>query len=251
MAAGSRPKFYQPKVIRAETKALGNNRVEAVVSSELKDRDGDIIRVAGWELADFLRHPVLLSSHNYGSLRSQIGHWESMEPKGKKLVGVAQYYVGEGNDEADWGYNLATKGRAAYSVGFRPDMSRAKEIENADGVRSVSYEYNGQTLLEVSQVVIPANQDALQIIRTAKALHPVVGELIDEALAELKLSDSPSLAGLEAVVETFHPDRLKAEMKALLPELLRELTQPLIPPEKLAIPVEDFRKLLNKGAQPW
>ena len=64
------------KVTHAETKDLGEGRVLAVMSTELKDRDGDILRVAGWNLDSFQAHPVLMSSHNYGDLQSQIGEWQ-------------------------------------------------------------------------------------------------------------------------------------------------------------------------------
>uniref|UniRef100_A0A6M3XKJ0 Putative prohead protease n=1 Tax=viral metagenome TaxID=1070528 RepID=A0A6M3XKJ0_9ZZZZ len=168
------------KLARVETKVLSTGRIHAVVSTEAKDRDGDIIRVAGWQLDNFMRHPVLLSSHNYRELRSQIGEWEDMAVKGKRLEGVAHYLVGEGNEEADWGYNLATKGMAAYSVGFIPDMDKAVELEGTGGFFG-NYEFNGQELLEVSQVTIPSNPQALQTLK-GLGMHPVMDEMIDEML---------------------------------------------------------------------
>lgn len=171
---------YRNKITRAETRVLSKGLVEATVSTEAKDRDGDIIRVRGWDLTSFLTYPVLISSHNYGSLKSIIGHWESMEVKGKKLVGTAQYYIGKGNEEADWGFQLAEMGRAAYSVGFKPDMSKAKELESNDPWFS-NFEFNGQELLEVSQVTIPSNPEALQRAKGLK-LHPVIDAIIGEAL---------------------------------------------------------------------
>lgn len=249
---------YKLKYVRAITKALEPGLIQAVVSSERKDRDGDIIRAAGWDLADFLRHPVLLSSHNYNSLRSQIGHWESMEVKGKKLVGVARYYVGKGNDEADWGYQLAEMGQAAYSVGFAPDLSKAKELENPDSMFP-SFEYAGQSLWEVSQVVIPANPDALQGMKAAK-LHPVLAELVEELLA-----DAPSVAAtviaadatvavaeiVAAEVPSSLRDEIHKALKDILPPLLRELMQqpqPKADDNYLPISSEELKELLRQGA---
>ena len=160
---------------------LEAGRIQAVVSTEAKDRQGDLIRQDGWDLKNFMAHPVLLSSHDYMSLRSVIGEWESMEVKGKKLVGIAKYYIGQGNEEADWGFNLASKGRAAYSVGFLPDMSKAKELDSDNWMGS--FEFNGQELLEVSQVSIPANPEALQHMKTLQ-LDPIISELITEQLTE-------------------------------------------------------------------
>jgi len=182
---------YETKVIDAKT-----GRVEAVVSTESTDRQGDIIRQDGWDMKSFMAHPVLLASHDYYDLRSQIGEWESMAVKGKQLVGIARYYIGEGNEQADWGFKLASKGRAAFSVGFIPDMDKAKRIEGDDSDDDffAHFEFNGQELLEVSHVTIPANADALQVIRAAKGLHPAIAEIVDEALRDLKAPTTITLA---------------------------------------------------------
>jgi len=175
------------KLIRAETKVLdeGEGLVEATVSTESPDRDGDVIRQKFWQIENFKRHPVLLSSHDYTDLRSQIGEWQSMDIKGEKLVGVAKYYINEGNEQADWGFNLATKKRAAFSVGFMPDWDSASELENGTGGKSVfpNYEFKGQELLEVSHVIVPANPDALQRMKGVK-LPATILALVDEILAE-------------------------------------------------------------------
>jgi len=178
--------MFRTKIVRPETKLLDEEegRVSAVVSTETKDRDGDIIRVAGWDLKAFLQHPVLLSSHDYRSLRSVIGEWESMEVKGKRLVGTARYYIGTGkNDEADWGFELAKLGRAAFSVGFIPDMEKAEPIDGeAEGFLR-PMEFNGQELLEVSHVSIPSNPDALQRMKGA-GLDPAIAEVVEEILTD-------------------------------------------------------------------
>lgn len=147
------------KVVQAKTKELGEGRIHAIVSTESQDREGDIIRASGWNLDNFKAHPVLLASHNYFDLRAQIGEWESMEVSGEQLEGVARYYIDMGNEQADWGYLIASEGRAAYSVGFIPDMDEAKELSTGG---ADSYEFQGQELLEVSHVTIPANPQALQ-----------------------------------------------------------------------------------------
>lgn len=168
------------KMIRAETKVLDEDSgtLEAVVSTESVDRDGDIVRARGWDLAHFNKHPVLLSSHNYGSLKSQIGEWTSMDVKGKKLIGTAKYYIDSGNDEADWGFELAKRGRAAFSVGFIPDMEKAKPIDGKDSFFG-PMEFIGQELLEVSHVTVPANADALQRMK-GMSLDPVIQGILDE-----------------------------------------------------------------------
>ena len=155
-------------------------RVEAILSTETRDRDGDIIRASGWNTENFMRHPVLLSSHNYFELKSVIGMWEDVRTEGKQLRGTAKYFVGEGNKEADWAFKLVERGLGSYSVGFIPDMKMASEVEIDGGA---SYEFKGQELLEASQVTIPSNPDALQRMKGMK-LHPVVKELLDGVTAK-------------------------------------------------------------------
>jgi len=173
-----RTKFVRPTEIKILDKAAG--RISAVVSTENVDRDGDIIRQANWDLDNFKAHPILLSSHNYRGLSNQIGEWTDIRVEGKELIGDAQYYLKQGNAEADWGFVLASKGRAAFSVGFVPDMSKAKTIETAG---NMAYEFQGQELLEVSQVTVPSNAQALQSLKGIE-LHPEIDTLVNEMLSD-------------------------------------------------------------------
>ena len=174
------------KIIRSTTKLVGDEadgRVAAILSTEDKDRDGDIIRAAGWDLDSFNQHPVLLSSHNYGSLQNQIGEWENVHAEGSKLVGVAKYYIDDGNPEADWGFKLAARGAAAYSVGFIPNYKDAEVLDDDEGEESwwINYDFKtGHELIETSHVTVPSNRQALQEgLKSFGGLHPVeraVGE---------------------------------------------------------------------------
>ena len=186
---------------------LEGGRVNAVVSTEETDRMGDIVRVEGWDFDNFMKHPVLLASHNYYSMQAQIGEWEDMRVKGKKVVGTAKYYIGQGNDDADWGFKLAQKGMAAYSVGFNPDMDKAEVID--DETVFPTYEFKGQELLEVSHVTIPANASALQQMK-AMALDPVVAAVVDEAIGHFDndlrdLTTTTSHAIDEGTIHRLHP----------------------------------------------
>lgn len=191
--------MYKTKMVRAETRLLGDegSDVLAIVSTEDVDRDGDVIRASGWHLDNFMRHPVLLSSHDYGSLRSQIGEWTSMDVRNGKLVGTARYYTNAGNKEADWGFELAKRGRAAFSVGFAPDMTKARSVPTGAGAPP-SFEYNGQELLEVSQVTVPANPQSLQQIKSL-GLHPVIESVVDDVLTDASIPSNTSASAEELV----------------------------------------------------
>jgi len=175
---------YRSKFVNVEAKVLDKEEgtIRAVVSTENVDRDGDVIRQDGWDLRHFKAHPVLLSSHNYRGLTNQIGEWVSMDVVDKELVGHARYYIGEGNPEADWGFFLAGRDRAAFSVGFMPDMSQAKQID-ANG--NISYEFQGQELLEVSQVTVPSNRQSLQAMKSV-GLDPEIETFVDGLLHDME-----------------------------------------------------------------
>jgi hypothetical protein len=181
---------HRAKFIKAETKILDEKEgiISAIVSTESVDRDGDIIRQEGWDLRHFKAHPVLLSSHNYRGLTNQIGEWTSMEVVGKELVGKAKYYIGQGNPEADWGFFLAGRDKAAFSVGFMPDMTQAKELQ---GEGKTSFEFKAQELLEVSQVTVPSNRQSLQAMKGI-GLDPVMERLVDDVLGFIEPDDTSS-----------------------------------------------------------
>lgn len=143
---------------------------EVVMSDETLDRYDEIIEVSAYDntIKQFMKHPVLLSSHRYsGDLRSQIGEWTKVYKDGSKLVGVAKYYVGEGNPEADWAWKLVEKGVAAYSVGLIPkkvetmDWEKWQELKDK-GKKVARRRYKEVELIETSHVLIPANPSALQ-----------------------------------------------------------------------------------------
>lgn len=46
-----------------ELKAVGDETYSFVASDETADRYGDIVRVAGWDLANYKRNPIVLFQH--------------------------------------------------------------------------------------------------------------------------------------------------------------------------------------------
>ena len=206
-------KFVRPTALKLLNEQEG--LISAVVSTEDVDRDGDIVRQDGWDLTHFSTHPILLSSHNYRGLTNQIGEWTQMKVEGTELVGEAKYYIGEGNEEADWGFKLASKGRAAFSVGFVPDMSKAKQIEDNG---NLSYEFQGQELLEVSQVTVPSNPQALQAMKGMN-LHPGVEGLVEEMLGDM----AKELVEVQLPPEPIDIDAIALKVVALIKDDLQKL----------------------------
>ena len=120
--------------------------VVAVVSTEDKDRDGQVVKIDGVDLADYVRNPVLMWSHRYTEPPIGTMMWHRKE-KGRLLM---KFRFAK-TDFASQIYQLY-KDRIlrAFSIGFVPvDYDKENEI------------FNKISILEVSSVPVPANQNAL------------------------------------------------------------------------------------------
>jgi HK97 family phage prohead protease len=179
------------KIIRAEVKEVNLDEftLTAVVSNKKTDRDGDVVLPEAFSkrLKTYKDHPVLLSSHNYADLRKQIGKALSVSVEDNEVVAKFQYFVGEGNPEADWAWVLAQKGIASYSVGFMGhqfDWIKEKDEEGSE--RITGRKFTDIELLEISQVLVPSNRGALQ---QGRSMAQEEAELCEMAIKGLKDED--------------------------------------------------------------
>jgi HK97 family phage prohead protease len=177
------------KTYRVECKATEEDGViDAFIpmSMSTRDRDEEVILPAAFEktLPIFLKRPVLLSSHSYSTLTSQIGEFVDIKIKGKGLFAKPKYYINEGNPEADWAYKLAQHNMAAFSVGFIP-----KKADEGKSDKDPRRTYTEVELLEISQVTVPSNRDAIQGLK-AKAVG-VEAALYDEVLESDLIEKKP------------------------------------------------------------
>ena len=174
------------KTFRTIVKKVGDEEgvIDMLIpmSTAKTDRHGESIDPKGWKkhLKAFKKRAILLSSHNYGSLQNQIGELLDIQVVEEGLLARPKYYINQGNPEADWGYFIATKGKAAYSVGFIP-------IKWTDSKEKPTRTYLEQELVEISQVTVPSNTDAAQGLK-AKAEYreydPIIKDIIDEMIED-------------------------------------------------------------------
>ena len=191
------------RVFLSKVKAVNakDYTVDVVMSDASVDRYREVIHPAAWKngLKSYKKHPVLLSSHNYHGLTNQIG--KALKIKVNELGQLEakmKYFVGKGNEEADWGYFLVEEGIAAYSVGFIPKSyvysgdgdfeDLAKELgyskKEASKIRVI---FTDVELLENSQVLVPANPAGLQKGFDSEGVQEdeVLKGLYTEALAKV------------------------------------------------------------------
>ncbi len=134
----------------------------ATISRETPDRVGDVVEVAGWDLKNFRKNPVVQPFHNYRTL--PVGRSLEEYTKKDRLIGKPQFAP---FPEAQLMYSLYRdhylKG---FSVGFIPKKSEPIEEKKKKDMFGTPVRYIKQELLEYSVVPIPAHADALAEIKT-------------------------------------------------------------------------------------
>lgn len=136
-----------------------NKSFVAIASTEDEDRDKDIVRQAGWKLANFKKNPIIPWSHNYYSvpIARSIKTWiDKDNKKGPRLLFMPKFDKDDDNSMNI--YNKYKNGfLTSFSVGFRGiKFTFRNEEDRWWGGR----EFLQQELLEISAVAIPANPNA-------------------------------------------------------------------------------------------
>lgn len=144
--------------------------VTYVASDESVDRYGDIIKVSGWQLDNYKRNPVVLFGHEDGM--PPIGRaarvWKGRAVDGRRALMIdVEYAPAEASPQAEVLYQLSTRGFLnAVSVGFLPTKPPRTDFtpkeREALGLGDFGVVYDGQDLLEVSLVSVPANPSAVE-----------------------------------------------------------------------------------------
>lgn len=144
-------KELSSKIAKFDIKELWENgSFKVVASDETIDRAGEVIKVSGWELDNFMKNPVIIANHVY-KVENIIWKATNVYTEDYKLV-------------VEWVFattDLAQDVRKLYdgwfiktvSVGFIPlerDQSQPNIITRAE-------------LLEVSFVPVPCNPNALSL----------------------------------------------------------------------------------------
>src|SRR6185436_7769446 len=129
--------------------------LEYVMSDATVDRMGDVLEPAGWRLDNFRKNPIALFGHK-GDF--PIGRWRDVGVKNGQLTGRLELLEPVSYRLREIHAAVAAGVLRAVSVGFHP--RRAEPRKGADGIR-----YTEQDLVECSLVSVPANPNALAIVK--------------------------------------------------------------------------------------
>ena len=133
--------------------------LEFVLSDESVDRMGDVIRASGWDLTAFKSNPIALFGHSHDQI---IGVWDNVRVEGKRLLGRLKLAKPGTSPLIDTVRSLIDQRiLKAVSVGFQAIESTPR--------KSGGYDFIKSALHEVSVVAVPANPQALALV---KAINP-------------------------------------------------------------------------------
>tara|TARA_Y100000310_G_scaffold336739_1_gene422127 strand:- start:35220 stop:36476 length:1257 start_codon:yes stop_codon:yes gene_type:complete len=162
------PKIPQFRVRASDPISINSDArtISYLVSDETPDRMGDIIRVKGWDLANYKRNPVILWAHD-GQTRPPIGKAKNVRRRygPARLTAEVEFAPPEAHEFADTIYRLASRGFVrATSVGFLPVETEDIDEKKRDalGIGPYGQVFSASELMEISVVAVPANPSALQ-----------------------------------------------------------------------------------------
>ncbi len=151
--------------------------MEFVLSDETVDRMGEIVSSDGWDIASFQKNPIALFSHDP---RFPIGKWANLRVENRELRGHLQLAPKGTSERIDEIRRLIDADiLKAVSVGFRPTQSEPLDPndKSASPFFSPPQRYLKQELVECSLVAVPANPNALAVVK-ALNISPATVDLV-------------------------------------------------------------------------
>jgi HK97 family phage prohead protease len=175
---------------KAQIKEKAEGEFTAIASSEIEDRQGEIVRQTGWNLKNFKNNPVLLYMHDHTKpIGKATRVW--LDKSGASPMLKFKGFISDATEELKGYRKLVEDGILnSFSVGFRPLEMDGNEITKAE-------------LFEISLVSVPANPEArLLAVKSledggfkSEVINKIVGD-DDEDMESLKaeLKEAKELA---------------------------------------------------------
>ncbi len=178
--------------ISTKSNSLANRVIRFIGSDESIDRDGDTISIDGWDVGAYMKNPVVLFGHNNTDLPIAKTISVTADKRARQLLFDIQFPTIE-----ELSSNAATPSQHALKVDAIYNMAKAGILNTVSvGFRGIEYDatatgraYTRQELMEISIVPIPANPNAVAILRAAGASDLVIkGVTTMETKGNKKLS---------------------------------------------------------------
>jgi len=199
--------------VNAKVKELGENKLEAIVSTNSLDRHGEVVDIQGIEIDNYLKNPVVLWAHDYSLPPiAKTLELKKEKIKGKSVLRAVMEFATDISELAKEVFELYKGGfMNAFSIGFIP-------LEEEGNV------YTASELLEYSAVPIPANPEAL-LLAKAKGLDTTLFTKYHNNMEELNKILQKEVGDLtikEVEILKSHVSDLTDEQKAKYATVLGE-----------------------------
>ena len=154
------------KTLSANIEKAAGVKVEATITTETIDRDGEVLISQGMNATEYELNPVVFYNHDYAQPIGRISELRRGKGKIDATIQFAQRPEGfEGSYFPEFIESLVDQGIVkGISVGFVPEaggVRKASAKDREDYGEHVRQVYSKWKLLEVSVAPLPANATAL------------------------------------------------------------------------------------------
>jgi len=179
------------KAIEPTTNSIGTFKVVASTSS--RDRHGESIMQNGWKLENYLKNPVILADHNW-SIEKLVGRANNISFEGEQMIIEGEFADTPLGREVKYLYEAGFL--KAVSVGLIP---RTYDAQDSSIITSAE-------LLELSFVTIPANPEALSMMKSLG----LKGEMLSKSAEMLAIEAlSLEIADIKSLIQTLADGKAK------------------------------------------
>ncbi|RTL88095.1 MAG: hypothetical protein EKK29_05820 [Hyphomicrobiales bacterium] len=214
---------------------LGARQIFVTASTEIRDRQNDIMSMSGCDLTFYKSNPVVLANHDP---LAPIGNAAPFIVNGKLQATIT--FAPEGASKtADEYCALAKAGViSAISIGFEPTDW---ELLSGGGCR-----YTSWTLLEISLVAVPANPEATIVQRSyrpaARANRFADISRLSEIGKQYERDEARSIATAPTSADYVHLMREKMEREQLAAHAATRESDPFVLRQKRVCEIEALRR---------
>lgn len=200
--------------LNVTSKAASNGRVIRFVGSdESIDRDGDTISVDGWDIGAYMKNPVVLYGHDYSDMPVGRAVSVTIDKRTRQLLFDIYFPTIE-----EISTNPKTPSEHALKVDAIYNMAKAGILNTVSvGFRGIDYEatatgraYKKQELMEISIVPVPANPNAIAVLRGyTESVIKGVTMAVEKAGRRLSAKSKESLMKVAEMLKGCHGELSK------------------------------------------
>lgn len=183
---------------KAQIKIKADDSFTAIASSEVEDRQGEVVKQSGWSLKNFKDNPVLLWMHDHDKpIGKATRVW--LDKTGTKPLLKFKGVISTATEYSRAAKQLMEEGIInSFSVGFRPLEMEGNEITKAE-------------LFEISVVSVPANPEARLVVAKSLEGAGIKESVIKEFIGDEDGQEENEVASLKEKIKELEEQIVKTQ----------------------------------------